>query len=322
MKKKRLKFVLPAFVLPVLIALLLPVRAFADKGIEVTVDSGYRFSIVCHYEPDQHAEVTYVDAINNQAPDTLTIPDMVIAYNDTFPVTRLNVVKCIDIPSDRPQPKVVDFGRCSHISIRQSWIENNTCVFDSRLRDVIFNVPVDTLDCSFHNTALTDIDLTNVSNIMSADYIRDIVGYPLNTYYHYGLFENCRSLRSVKLSTQTSIIPVRTFYRSGLMEADFPYVKVIGKDAFRESDLNSMTLASVDTISDSAFSDCSDLSSISLNEDIHYVWENIFNGTALTELNFHNAVSDNGLYKYVGELTICPITSIISNMPYLNSLSG
>lgn len=246
MKMKRPKFVLTVLV-SLLIAFLMPVRAFADKGIEVTVDNGYRLTALCHYEPDQYAEITFVEMVQNQSPDTLRIPERIIAYNDTFPVTRFEFSNSY---SYDVSPEVIDFGHCSYIGYRRSWSEVPTLF--GQLREVIFNVPVDTLDCSFHSTYLTDVDLTNVRYLLSADYIREIEN-PHDVTFYYGLFENCRLLQSVKFSSETTTIPVRTFYRSNLQKADFPHVKVIEERAFAECRISSLTLASVDSIGESAF---------------------------------------------------------------------
>lgn len=305
---KRPKFVLPALV-SVLITLLGPVRAFADKGIEVTVNNGYRLTALCHYEPDQYAEITFVEMVQNQSPDTLRIPERIIAYNDTFPVTRCN----LDIGDNyyiRPKPGVIDFGQCSYIGADNNLFEN--------LRKIIINAPVDTLDCTFNSSKLIEVDLTKVRYIMPTKYFyqgEELCAGP-------GLFQNCKSLWSVKFPPEYTTISEKTFYGSGIMIVDFPNVKVIEKNAFADCNrLKSVTLESVDSIGDGAFGFCPKLKTVNLNRDIVYVWENIFVFTQLSELNFYNAVSDNGLYPYKGPYGSYPM-SIVSSMPNLQSLSG
>lgn len=254
-----------------LVVLSAGLAAKADKGFETKVDVGvYRFKLVCHYEPEQYAEVTelsYVPTdelkeISDEERVKLSFPKEVTIYGDTFEVTRAVNMKLNSgarYPSSGFNPRVLDLGNL-RVFIDKGYSSSGEYKFYvnyERLEEVIISEFADTIDAAFGNTSIRSIDLKNLKSI----------GSTFGRTVGYMEINNPTQLRSVKMSPYMTKITDRAFSGCGFLEEiDLSNVVEVGEYAFGSTGLRSVYLPKVEVIDDGAFARSS-IESFEINKD-------------------------------------------------------
>ena len=160
----------------------------------------------------------------------------------------------------------------------------------------------------FSASAIITIPMTNFASYASSDWNN----YNIN-FEHYGLSyhfteNNTVAVYSFDATITSAIIPSSIQYGSTTYS-----VTSIGNSAFRDcSSLTSVTIPnSVTSIGNSAFSGCNSLTSVTIPESVTSIGNNAFkNCSSLTTLNF-NAVNCSDFASGIGhQFYSCPITTI------------
>lgn len=101
-------------------------------------------------------------------------------------------------------------------------------------------------------------------------------------------FEGCRELSDLKLQTGIKIIPEKMCYNcSALKEIVIPSsVETIGNDAFRSSDLSSVTISdSVTSLGENVFDSCTSLTELKLPDSITHIGQYAFKSSNIKKIN-------------------------------------
>lgn len=245
-------------------AIITPLCSFGDDGIATTVDNGgYRFTVLCRYEPSQCGIVRKVENIGDVAPDTLSLPSFVVMYNDTFPVTKIDISRW---GSGFIGPSVLDLR-----SIKNPG-KTTSCLFsEQELKEIIFSEDTDSMLFSVSYSNISKINLDNIA------------------FIRHRAFANTPELRELTLGPKVDRILSECFMGSGIKRLRGEGVTSILDHAFERSMIESVELPSLGSIGYAAFHLCPKLQEISLNPRIKSTEANAFNGTPLKSLNLHNA---------------------------------
>ena len=145
------------------------------------------------------------------------------------------------------------------------------------------------------------------------------------------LFYGNETIKRVTLSSQITEIPDYTFYGCTALEMiecgnitsiadnafngcinlknfDFTNVETVGGYAFRDSGITQANFAKVKMIGDYAFSGCSALTTLTLNEGLTSVGKQAFGGTGIKELSVPASLTEVGDYAFYGNSLLEKVT--------------
>lgn len=145
------------------------------------------------------------------------------------------------------------------------------------------------------------------------------------------LFYGNETIKRVTLSSQITQIPDYTFYGCTALDTvtggnitaiaknafdgcvklknfDFANVETVGNYAFRNSGITAVNFVKVKTIGDHAFSGCSALTTLTLNEGLTSVGAQAFGGTGMKELSVPASLTEVGNYAFYGNRSLEKVT--------------
>lgn len=122
------------------------------------------------------------------------------------------------------------------------------------------------------------------------------------------MFYGCTALESVKCGNIISIADNAFKECINLKNFDFASVEAVGGYAFRDSGITQANFMKAKTIGDYAFSGCSALETLTLNEGLMSVGKQAFSGTGIKELSVPASLTEVGDYAFYGNNTLEKVT--------------
>lgn len=274
--------------------LFLPIYCMADKGFRHEAVEGLcRYTVECHYEPTQHGVIVGVEAVDSGLNvDTLYFPLKVVAYNDTFPITRINASFSPVVPGCKLSPRVIDFGPVEYV---RCYSYNKEA-----LTDLIFSEVTDSLIIDLQYTSLKSLDLKNIT------YIKLLGDSRYSGFYGS---DSLKTLSAQKLAS----IPNEFLYKSRVENVSFPSATKIGYEAFMSTPLKNFEGFEVKEIGRLAFENCRDLSTAIFSDKLQKIDVTAFNNTGIRALNLFSASDGMKDSHFPG---------VLKNMPNLMSLQS
>lgn len=133
-------------------------------------------------------------------------------------------------------------------------------------------------------------------------------------------FSDLRNLASVTIPDNTESIGTYVFSNcTELTTVTFGYkLKTVGSGAFKNSGITSIDMNNVENAYDGAFSNCRNLSTVTLRNSMTQIWSNLFEGcTALQSVDIPSAVTYIGPHAFSG----CTSLATLSTAGYASNLT-
>lgn len=203
--------------------------------------------------------------------------------------------------------------------------ENNTDVSEAYLNGSL--IPKEDWSVyRFQNTGVTEINYTLTRDILTSSnfnyniYIQSVVVPEGVRGIIDGVFASCYSLKNVTLPSSCTIIGDNAFMFTSLRNIDLSKVEYIGKSAFagRTSNsvgytgnsLTSIYLSSCKKIGDSAFNQCTRLSSVLFNNNnvLTDIGNNAFQETNIRSITLPDSVVNIGDYVFHSSQNLTAVT--------------